>query len=362
MSSLRKSQVWRFGASCLLAFSIASTGCEDGHAATAKSAVQKQSVSRDVVRSTDAQPKRSGDRRLVTFQGACDASGAVELDSRHFAVADDEDNLLRVYDADRGGPPLLKVDLSTSLPLAKGKNAESDLEAATRLGDTAFFLSSHGRTAKGKRDPDRLFLFATTLPKPNSSVVVVGQPYRRLLDDLVEHPGLARFGLREASLRSPKEPGGLNLEGLTAEPSGALLLGFRSPVPEGGALVIRLSNPLEMMRGERAKFSEPIQLDLKGLGVRAISRWGGEFLIMAGPSMDGGPFRLFRFDGQSKVERVAGVEFGDLGPEGFFTPEARSELLVLSDDGSRILHGKACKKLRDSAQKSFRGMWVTLPK
>src|SRR5687768_3371800 len=34
--------------------------------------------------------------RVVTFQGTCDASGAVELDDRTLVVADDENNVLRV--------------------------------------------------------------------------------------------------------------------------------------------------------------------------------------------------------------------------------------------------------------------------
>jgi hypothetical protein len=39
----------------------------------------------------------------VVFEGTCDASGAVPLDARRFAVADDENNVIRIYDAERGG-------------------------------------------------------------------------------------------------------------------------------------------------------------------------------------------------------------------------------------------------------------------
>jgi hypothetical protein len=304
----------------------------------------------------------AGADRVVTFEGACDASGAVELDSRHFAVADDEDNVLRVYDADRGGPPLLTEDLSPSLPLQKSRNAESDFEAATRVGDSGYFLASHARTSKGKWDPDRALFFATTLPREGSTLSLVGKPYRTLLEDLASDPGLRSLALHEAALRAPKEPGGLNLEGLTADPSGGLLLGFRSPVPQGRALLVRLLNPRAMLDGEHVRFSEPLLLDLGGLGVRALSTWGTRFLIAAGPSGDGGPFRLFRFDGRSQVEPVAGVDFDGFGPEGFFTPEARDELMVLSDDGTRVMHGKACKKLKDSGLKSFRGVWLKITK
>src|SRR5688572_2334176 len=87
--------------------------------------------------------KHSGDvrhppGRLVTFTGACDASGAVALDDRRFLVADDEDNVLRVYDADRGGPPERTFDIGAELALAD-PDAEADLEAAARIGNRAFF-------------------------------------------------------------------------------------------------------------------------------------------------------------------------------------------------------------------------------
>lgn len=57
---------------------------------------------------------RSGE---VRFEGTCDASGAVPLSASSFAVADDEDNVLRVYDAERGGGPLYAGDISLGLGL-----------------------------------------------------------------------------------------------------------------------------------------------------------------------------------------------------------------------------------------------------
>jgi len=298
--------------------------------------------------------------REVVFIGACDASGAVELDENHF-VADDEDNVLRVYDADRGGPPLFKVDVSQDLSLADPAEAESDLEAATRLGDLAYFMASHARTSKGKRDPNRLLFFATAMPKQGQKVEVIGKPCHSLLDDFVKEPKLARFDLAAAAERGPKEPGGFNLEGMTAQADGSLLIGFRNPVPEGRALLVRLLNPREVLDGAPSRFSEPLLLDLGGLGVRALSVHRGQQLIVAGPTGDGGPFHLFRFDGAAQATLVPRLDFRGYGPEGMFTPEGRDEVLLLSDDGTRIIGVKACKKLKDTSQKSFRGIWVKLP-
>ena len=55
--------------------------------------------------------------RWVEFEGACDASGAVPVDDRHFAVADDEDNVLRVYDAVNGGKAVRKTNLSKQIAM-----------------------------------------------------------------------------------------------------------------------------------------------------------------------------------------------------------------------------------------------------
>jgi hypothetical protein len=345
------------------ATAVFASGCNDSLAASANPTPIKHPAASAAAKQVEVAPPPTprGADRVVTFQGTCDASGAVEVDSRHFAVADDEDNVIRVYDADRGGPPLHVVNLSPQLPLAKPMNAESDFEAATRLGEHSFFLASHGRTAKAKRDPDRLLFFATTMPALGSEIRVLGQPYRSLLEDLASEPALAAFNLRAASDLAPKAAGGLNLEGLTAEPDGSLLLGFRSPIPEGRALLIALLNPREMLAGRRARFAKPLRLDLQGLGVRSLSTWGSDLLIVAGPSGDGGPFRLFRYDRRDKLTVVPELDFTGFGPEGLFTPEARGELLVLSDDGTRVMHGKACKKLRDGRMKSFRGVWVKLP-
>lgn len=341
---------------------VLAAGCERNQVRPpSPSADTPSSAELRVLSSNSADQPAPNAMREVVFIGACDASGAVELDERHFIVADDEDNVLRVYDVDRGGPPLFQVDVSQDLSLADPLEAESDLEAATRLGDLAYFLASHARTSKGKRDPNRILFFATAMPKAGEKVSVIGKPCHSLLDDMLSDPKLERFQLRAAAELPPKSPGGFNLEGMTAQPDGSLLIGFRSPVPEGKALLVKLLNPRQVLDGVRAQFSDPIQLDLGGLGVRALSEHHGQQLIVGGPSGDGGPFHLFRFDGVSQVTPIPGLNFQGYGPEGMFTSEKRDEVLVLSDDGTRVIGTKACKKLKDASQKSFRGVWVKLP-
>jgi hypothetical protein len=293
----------------------------------------------------------------VWFEGACDASGAVEIDDRRLAVVDDEDDVIRVYDAQRGGRPLFEHDFSQRLGPHPRLRAESDFEAATRWNDQAFFLSSHARTRKGALDPDRFVFFASELPTSARAPAVSGRPYRSLLADMLKDPRLAALGLEAAARLAPKDPGGLNLEGLTAAPDGSFWIGFRNPVPAGRALLVRLQNPREVLAGRPARFGEPVRLDLGGLGIRALTWFRSNLVLMAGPSTEDGPFRLYVFDG-SRAEVVPEVAFGDLVPEGFFSPDSAKQLLVLSDDGSRLIDGKRCKKLRDPSRKRFRGQWV----
>ena len=305
----------------------------------------------------------------VVFTGACDASGAVELDAGHFLVADDEDNVLRVYDAVRGGPPVAAFDVSTALGLTPvGKRTprmpELDLEAATRIGDRAYWLTSHGRYSKGKARPERLRFFATTLPllptdraDPGDAGVAVIATTDRLLDALTADPRLARFELATAATRAPKAAGGLNLEGMTAGPDGALVLGFRSPVPDGRALLVRLERPDEFLAGGAAALGPPVQLDLGGHGVRGITWWRGRYVLVAGPTDAGGPARLFAWDGEGAAIPWS-VDLAGYNPEGTFSPDGEPRLLLLSDDGTALIDGVACKDSRDPAGRRFRGVWL----
>jgi hypothetical protein len=296
--------------------------------------------------------------RWVRFEGACDASGAVAVDERHFAVADDEDNVLRVYDARLGGEAVHKTNLSKQIALKK--KGEADIEAATSLDGRAFWLTSHGRTAHGVEDPNRSLFITTELPTLDERVEVHGEVYRDLLGDLTHAPALARYDLQHASELAPKEPGGLNIEGLTATPDGQLLIGFRSPVPGGKALILPLENPEALYTSGKPRFGVPIELDLAGLGVRSLSWWHGTYLIAAGPSAGSGPARLYRWGGAGTLPRLAAESvFAGANPEAFFTAENNDEILVLSDDGSRRIDGKACKKLKRK-HKSFRGLWLKL--
>jgi hypothetical protein len=305
---------------------------------------------------------------LVTFEGTCDASGAVPLDAQRFAVADDENNVVRIYDAERGGPPLSETDLTPELggtgKKKKKKAREADLEAATRFGDIALFISSHARSKKGKDKPERARFFATTLPNARGGVLLTGTPYHDLARDLAADARLQALGIPTALERAPQAAGGFNIEGMTATlDDSAVLIGFRNPVPEGRALIVPLENPREVINAGPARFGAPILLDLGGLGVRSLSSWRGQYLIAAGAFGEGGErARLFRWQGPgTAAEALPNAALLDLNPEGFFTPEGRGSIMVLSDDGARTIEGERCKDLEEPGKKRFRGLWLAMP-
>jgi len=301
-------------------------------------------------------------RTATQYWGMCDASAMVPLTDDLFVVGDDEDNFLRIYSRRTGGLPVATYDVSRFLGFKKS-SGETDIEGAARLGDRIYWISSHGRNAKGKEQPRRQRFFATQVRMQGNQVLLepVGIPYAGLLRDLAEAPQLQRFQLAHAARGAPKNPGSLNIEGLAATSEGGLLIGFRNPIPQGKALVVPLMNPAEVIAGRPARLGEPRQLDLGGLGIRSLERWQDGYLILAGPSDSAGSSRLYIWPGDARPpRRLEPVDFGDLNPEAIaaWPDEDGNQWLVLSDDGARICDGVECKRLKDPRRKRFRALLI----
>lgn len=294
----------------------------------------------------------------LRFTGACDASAAVPLDEQRFLLVDDEEDVVRIYDPERGGAPLRTLTFTPTLPQSEGKRPEADLEGAARLGDKVFFLASHARRRSGKLDLHRRLFFATGLPNGEDTLPLAGTPYQTLLDDMLAAPSLSGSNLAAAAERAPNEPGGLNCEGLAAAPDGALLIGFRNPRPSDKALVVRLENPEEVLAGQPARLGAAELLELGGLGVTALAAWRGSVLVLGGPSDGTAPFRLFHWrPPAAPVELSAPLD--GLFPEALLATDASDRVLVLSDDGATERAGRECKRAEATA-KAFRGRWITV--
>jgi hypothetical protein len=299
--------------------------------------------------------------RPTLYRGEGDASGAVAVTSNLFAVADDEDNTLRLYRNDMGGPPIKEFDCNAFLEV-RGKSLEADLEAGARVGGRAFWIGSHGRNKNGKERPNRCRFFATDIRVAGGEVTLtlVGKPYKGLLDDLIRDSRLERFHFAAAARLTPKEAGALNIEGLSATPEGHLLIGFRNPIPQGKALLIPLLNPNEVIEGKTALFDAAIELDLGGLGIRDIAYYEGTYIISAGPYDDGGPFRFYRWSGTgTQPERIPVEDLGDYHPEAIviYPDKGLREMQILSDDGKREVDGISNRDL-PIRQRTFRSFWI----
>lgn len=293
-----------------------------------------------------------------SYDGLCDASAAVALDARHFVVASDEDNTLRVFER---GLPQVRATVPLGAFLRAGK-FEVDLEAATRIGERIYWIGSLSRDRKGRPAPHRDRLFATDIAKDIATestpptLLPVGKAPVPLLDALVASDAGRSWLLADAARKAPEAPGGLNVEGLTHTAEGALLIGFRNPLREGKALVLPLRNPAQTLEGKAPEFGEAIALDLGGRGVRAMTRVADGYLVVGGPTADEGTFEVFHWRGGTDTpQRLAQPALGTMRPEALFGWPGTLRYQLLSDDGGIKMRGKECKRLK-VAEQGFRSL------
>lgn len=290
------------------------------------------------------------------YRGCTNVSGAVAIDANHFVVADDEDNLLGVFDSSHEQvlPPRIALSELFAGEIEDGKGCEIDLEGAAAIGDVYFWIGSHSTNKDGERRPSRHRLFALQIQRNavgEFSGQRYGQIYRTLIDDLILDRRFKPYRLDKAVGIAPKALGGLSIEGLAATPEQSLLIGFRNPLTggtekngrlqDGKALIVPLLNPLSLLQGQAAEFGDPIELDLGGYGIRDIAwRQGNEYLIVAGPyhANEGRSemHRLYRWHSNKPTHKPKRLDadLGELNIEAaFFFPDRTDRVELLSDDG-----------------------------
>ncbi len=272
-------------------------------------------------------------------------------------------------------------DLSALLNIAyDDKSPESDLEGAARLGDVAFFISSHGRDRQGRLRLNRMQFFALKMERSKEGFAVrpFGSPYKRLLDDMASSSKMKGTGIidayrpqRKKDERLRPKRHGVNIEGLAAGADGkTLLIGFRNPRPQGKALIVELKNPLDVvLRGTPASFGDPILLDLGGRGIRSLEYFAaiGRYLIVAGAADDSEGSQLFLWTSGSSPERVEQGSFEKDWNLESVVEWGGGRLLLLSDDGTRPSRNSVgkpcpCKELDMQEAKSFRAFLMPVPR
>jgi hypothetical protein len=212
--------------------------------------------------------------------------------------------LTRKQNAEEPEPPAEKV---VDLP-------EADIESLSVCGEYLWICGSHGNVRSGiakTRQKSAKGEKPIAQPEPD----VVSRPSRCLLGrvKLIDGGGaIEQKGDRlpfegSGSLRAllmnnrhlqpfmglAAKENGLDIEGITATESGSVFLGLRGPVVAGFAVVIE-ANADTIFKKDVKLITHFV--NLCGLGVRDLSHYGGDILILAGPvgGLDG-PFRIYHW-------------------------------------------------------------------
>jgi len=331
-------------------------------------------------------------QQAIIYYGMSDASAAIAVGDEMFVVADDEDNVLRVYKTNQTSLPVFSYDLTPFLGI-EPRYPEADIEGATVLGDTVYWITSHGRNTDGKMRPNRYRFFAVKVKVQNQNITIepVGSPCRTLVYSLLKAENLRRLGLDQATRfdaanltkqqfknLAPKE-NGLNIEALCASADGnTIYIGFRNPRPDSKAIVVPLNNPQQVIEKQQPVFADPLLWDLGGFGIRSMeySPFHKAYFIIAGPHNDNpAEFALYRWSGRKDEPPLFVQQINlDFNPEALVAFKNSAKLLLLSDDGTLVIDvsdasecmegrlredGKCLNKhLTNPAKKRFRAIWL----
>ncbi|MFE2287213.1 DUF3616 domain-containing protein [Streptomyces sp. NPDC059443] len=315
------------------------------------------------------------------FTGASDSSAAVDVGGGYTVVADDENNVLRLYDRSRSAAPVKTWDFSAQLGVTK----EVDIEGGTLIGNTIYWTGSLGNNKDGIYKAPRNTVFTTTLSGSGASTqLAYGRSYKQLRDDLVAwdtaNGDCYGFAAGTADGQAPKQIDGFNVEGLEFAPgsTSTAYLGFRAPlapaVMGGKALIVPVTNFDKVLSsGAKATFGSGIELDLGGLAIRDIRKNAADqYLILAGSwaaDDNSDPYALYQWDGVAGHAPVKRADLPTTDPGGWEAIVAVPDLSVagarvqlVTDSGSADLYGDgiAAKDLTHPEWKKARAAWFTL--
>ena len=234
--------------------------------------------------------------------GIADASATIALDDNYMIVANDETNLLYVYNRNASGLPVKTFDFNQGniLSLTDGAPSykEVDVEAGVRSVASPgkiYWLGSMSNSSGFNDKPNRNRLFATTATGTGSSTTFANagsvNNLRQQLITWGDANGYA-FSTSAAAGMDPKLIDGFNIEGMVFAPNNtSMYIGFRAPlVPTANrtkAVIVPIQNFEAWFNNGspagNAVFGNPIELNLGNRGIRDIIRLStGTYIIVAG--------------------------------------------------------------------------------
>jgi hypothetical protein len=203
-----------------------------------------------------------------------------------------------------------------------------------------YAITSHSRDEGGneKASRERLARFRIEGDRVVKPKVVDG--LKRALT--AAHPVLAAA----AKLRAVKDRGGLNIEALEFSlDQQRLLIGFRSPLVDGRAIIASVENPRDIFEKEETpRVASALQeLDLGGHGIRGLAYVPslGEYLVIGGPvSREQAQFDLWLWSGRqgAAARRVVVPGLRGLERAEGVSPaviDGVERIIIVSDDGNR---------------------------
>ena len=280
-----------------------------------------------------AKPAGASSRRVDLIE----ASGIVVRGGGKVAVIGGDETTDRLW-----AVSLSDFALRWELVFPKDTPMLDDIEALAPYGDHSLFVScAQSRTKTREKDkPERNRLAFVTLTEDARRITSI-RVYEQLRYHLVMYlwnRGRDLFANLGAIAMNGPNRGGLNVEGM-AWWKGELLLGLRSPVAKGGAVVVPIREPTRLFqpggRQREPSFGNPIVLPTKpGEAIRGMAATDDGIIILLGDQTDApGPgFRLVRWRPGTKELRDVRVKNFSAAPrfEGIaLDPEGR--LLVVQD-------------------------------
>ena len=203
------------------------------------------------------------------FNGVYEPSAVQQLPDGKLLIAEDEPNhAFSIISIDKTGRFIEDEALDTRV-ITGFKRRLSDLEALARDDEGFIYaLTSHSRTRKGNRSPDREHLMRFKIQDGNVLGLTSYDNLTQVLEtdhklhDLIRERTKAEVSFEE-----------INIEGMAFDPvKKRLVLGFRDPEFNNMALVAFISNPKDVFeRNAKPEFDEVAILDIDGGGIRSIN-------------------------------------------------------------------------------------------
>jgi hypothetical protein len=273
--------------------------------------------------------------------GIFEPSAIQQLPDGRFIVIEDEKEhpfSLVSIGAD-GSVAALAPEAAVETDAAFGKLADLEGVCIDRAGKV-YAITSHSRNAEGEEKTSRQKLVRFRIADNRIVAPVVVTGLKPALT--AAHPVLATA----AAVVDVKAEGGLNIEALEITPDERrLLIGFRSPLVGGRAIIAAIDNPAAIFDAQEApRIATALDtLDLGGNGVRGLSYVAalGGYLIGSGPvARELVQFGLWFWSGErdapARRVTVAGLP-GFEHAEGISPAviDGRQRIIIVSDDGSR---------------------------